>query len=65
MHVLSDQNSLTDGEKAALSEFQREFMVANASVRPLNLRVINGFDIGSVTPTRVNGWDRPPAYVNP
>ena len=66
MHVYVDLNPLTDEEVAALPEAVQEFRADRINKRPLTLRVLDGFDIKCVNPTRFDGWTniRPP-YVNP
>ncbi len=66
MHIAADQNSLTDDEVAALPEAVRNFRASKSDKRPLNLRVLNGFDVKGVKPMRVDGWThQQPPYVNP
>ena len=66
VYVATDLNSLTDDEVAALPEAIRNFRAAKSDRRPLNLRVLNGFDVKCVKPTRVDGWThQQPPYVNP
>ena len=66
VHIGSDANPhLTEEEITALPEWVRQFRASKANVRPLNLRVLNGLDVKSVTPIKGDGWNREPAYVYP
>lgn len=66
MHIGSDANPLTDEEIAALPDAARNFRAAHIDRRPLNLRVLNGFDVKSVKPMQSDGWSKQkPAYVYP
>jgi hypothetical protein len=67
VHIGSDANPhLTDEDIAALPEAARSFRAAQIDTRPLNARVLDGFDVKSVKPMQNDGWNRQtPVYVYP
>ncbi|KAK3390567.1 Mss4-like protein [Podospora didyma] len=66
VHLLNVLNPLTDEEVAALSDSAREFRATRGHMRPVNIRVLNGFDLKSIEVTKSdNGTKFGVPYVNP
>ncbi|KAI1806150.1 glutathione-dependent formaldehyde-activating enzyme [Daldinia bambusicola] len=56
---------VSEEELNKLPEDQREVVKGGLSLMPINLRVINGLDVGDLNVKQVDGYSRPPLYVEP
>jgi hypothetical protein len=67
VHIGTDPNpDVTDEQLAALSETYQKHRLANLETRPINTRLLNGFDVKCLCPNRVDGWGlQKPEYVYP
>ncbi|OTB19924.1 hypothetical protein K445DRAFT_313709, partial [Daldinia sp. EC12] len=63
--VHNDIKPLPEEELNKLPEGQREFIKGAFSMTPINLRVLNNFDVGDLNVEREDGYSRPPPYVEP
>ncbi|KAI1481529.1 glutathione-dependent formaldehyde-activating enzyme [Daldinia eschscholtzii] len=63
--VHNDIKPLPEEELNKLPEGQREFIKGAFSMTPINLRVLNDFDVGDLNVERDDGYSRPPPYVEP
>ncbi|KAL2130441.1 hypothetical protein VTI74DRAFT_6387 [Chaetomium olivicolor] len=58
--------NLTDDVIATLPEDVQKFLARMGHKRPINTRILNGFDVKCLKPIRGDGWNLvKPAYVNP
>jgi Uncharacterized conserved protein len=65
-YVFTEPNLLTEEEVAALPERARTMRARTLDRRPLNIRVLDGFDVKAVTPIQGDCWALlQPGYVNP
>jgi hypothetical protein len=65
VHIINDLNPLTDEQVEALPEATRKWRAGKLGIRPLNLRVLNNFDVSKLKITRGMGSKLQPEYVNP
>ncbi|KAI8963813.1 glutathione-dependent formaldehyde-activating enzyme [Daldinia sp. FL1419] len=63
--VHNDTHSATEEDINKLPEGQRDFIRGALSLTPINLRVINGLDVANLNVKQVDGYNRPPVYVEP
>jgi len=65
VHLFTDL-AVTEEEFQSLSPEVRKDNEQRKNVRPVNVRVFNGFDLLGVRAIRVDGWGTlKPEYVNP
>ncbi|KAF3061925.1 hypothetical protein GL218_04093 [Daldinia childiae] len=56
---------ISEEELNKLPEGVREFIKGGLSLTPINLRVFNDLDVGNLNVKQVDGYNRPPLYVEP
>ncbi len=56
---------LSDENLARLPEGFRKFILDNADIRSINLRIIDGVNVKELDIGRLEGYDRPPLFVEP
>ncbi|KAK7750470.1 hypothetical protein SLS62_007549 [Diatrype stigma] len=56
---------VTGEQLARFPEGYRTFYLENSHMRPINLRILDGVDVKKLNIVQMQGYDRPPAFVEP
>ncbi|RYP54658.1 hypothetical protein DL768_000594 [Monosporascus sp. mg162] len=63
--VHNELQALTDEQLGKFSEDVRNFILGHAHMKPINIRLLNGINTKELNVSRVDGYSRPPVFVEP